>query len=944
MEMDSADRKKLIIRIVAVMAVCITLGSWYSTQSVAELCGYDEELGFNICEIYFPFMFFYWNSNPEISSQIPDILQHYKFPIMVSFGIGGFISYMINKSRKFMTSHGTARFAKKEDIKKAGLDAVENGVVVGRNPFTNEIMLHNGPEHIFLAAPTRSGKGVGIIIPTAITWHNSAFFFDPKQELWVHTAGYRRRVLGQKTIKFEPLCTDGSGARWNPYTEVDFHGLKEMDDVKTINETIVKTGEGGNSKDPFWENSAIGLLNGVTLHLLYKHYREGRPLPCPSDTSSFLASPTMDKPHLFTSMKIYPHISPEEFLELEYEIPGGDFDKFLKEELSMPTEQAKTPEEKEKFFADKEKYEIQKQLKEMVNSYVLYKKGSKHPISGEILEGDIVKFRNCLKEIYGEYVPDLKPFKNHIKSVLEKSPKTKDNSSNTDLDSITTLEDLRKYILSAKEQGMILYWDAPDVSTCTDLKQINDILNKMGTATPLYQLLVHPKVAEEAQKILGNAEQTGASILSSAQTPLNLYNDPIIKKNTCVSDFSFKDLLNPAQAVSMYLVIQPNDVPKVRPLTRLLVNTMLAKTVRDMKFDTPSDKKQRLLLMLDEFPQLKKLEDIENTLSICASYGVKICTVVQSITQLNQIYTKDNSILDNSQVQIYMTPSNLAAAKELSEIMGDQTIKNDSTSSDGSLFKKSKSTSEQGRKLMNPDELLRMSKDKQLVICQGCRPIICPKIRWFQEPFFQEKVLVIKAPPFSDTCTRMENYSELFKVNAPEVADMVERQIKVAKARADKAERDRKKKEAEEKAKNSVQNEQKITEAKNNGKETSEIKQQNKEDVGNKVNLNKEQGNQAIVEGTRSTNEEKIEQRVSIQKENSVQNESEIVDKNVDNKEPIKTEETKTEEEKPKLSPQELKQRIMNKKKSLGKFAKADIYAEKESAEDEQEDEAEEEK
>ena len=87
-------------------------------------------------------------------------------------------------------------------------------------------MLHDGPEHIFLAAPTRSGKGVGIIMPTAITWHNSAFFFDPKQELWIHTSGYRKRVMGQKVMKFEPLCTDGSGARWNPYTEIDFRGLK----------------------------------------------------------------------------------------------------------------------------------------------------------------------------------------------------------------------------------------------------------------------------------------------------------------------------------------------------------------------------------------------------------------------------------------------------------------------------------------------------------------------------------------------------------------------------------------------------------------------------------------------------------------------------------------------------------------------------------------------
>ena len=116
--------------------------------------------------------------------------------------------------------------------------------------------------------------------------------------------------------------------------------------------------------------------------------------------------------------------------------------------------------------------------------------------------------------------------------------------------------------------------------------------------------------------------------------------------------------------------------------------------------------------MLDEFPQLKKMETIENTLAICAGYGVKICTVVQSITQINQIYTKDNSILDNSQIQIYMTPSNIQQAKELSEIMGDKTIREHNHSGKG-LADKSTSESKISRKLMNPDEIMRMSKKKE---------------------------------------------------------------------------------------------------------------------------------------------------------------------------------------------------------------------------------------
>ena len=145
------------------------------------------------------------------------------------------------------------------------------------------------------------------------------------------------------------------------------------------------------------------------------------------------------------------------------------------------------------------------------------------------------------------------------------------------------------------------------------------------------------------------AEQTRASIMQTAQTSMAVYQDPLVKKNTAVSDFSLRDLLDPSGEVSLYLVLQPNDIDKLRPVLRLFVNTMLAKLVRDMKFDTNEEsgkkpKKQRLLLMLDEFPQLGRLESIEKTLAICAGYGVKICIVAQSMGQLNKIYTKDNAI------------------------------------------------------------------------------------------------------------------------------------------------------------------------------------------------------------------------------------------------------------------------------------------------------------
>lgn len=759
MQDDFYDKGFILKYCAATMVICYVLGQWIITQMIAADCDYNDLLSgiylpLGHIRIYQPLAHLSWNKDPVLMQVIPHVLRGHTFWLWGMIFLGLAICYFINKKYEVLSSHGTAEFAKAKDIKAMGLTPKDSGVVIGSNPFDNTLLLDDGPAHVFLAAPTRTGKGIGIIIPTGIIWQHSMFFFDPKAELWTATAGYRKNVLGQKVMKFEPLCKDGSSASWNPYAEINFQSFEEMSDVKTINEMMVKTGEGSN-KDPFWDNSAITLLNGVVLHLLYKNCQEKRELPCPTDAMSFISSPTMDTDHLYSSMKIYPHISPEEFLEEPYYEQDAD-------EKGNPKTDA---EGKPVYKKDKD--------------------GNPIPMKDE--KGQPLCRKNPLKEIYGPYVPDLKPFVEALRLSKQETAAILDvQESNPEKKARIAFENLRQAIVRHKD---MVDWKAPDIMMCSNKAEIDGVL-AMDKQHVFYQLLVHPKVAECAANIVNNAKETRESIIGSAKTALSLYQDPLIKRNTAVSDFCFKDLLNPQQAVSLYLVLQPNDVEKLRPLTRLFVNTMLAKTVRDMKFDVPAEKKQRLLLMLDEFPQLKKMETIENTLAICAGYGVKICTVVQSITQINQIYTKDNSILDNSQIQIYMTPSNIQQAKELSEIMGDKTIREHNQSGKG-LADKSTSESKISRKLMNPDEIMRMSKKKELVMVQGAKPILAKKIQWFNVPFFKKRVYDpqhgnkggIPNPQFSDVCTEVKTYEELFRVHAPEVADVLEKQAAVTKAR-----------------------------------------------------------------------------------------------------------------------------------------------------------------
>jgi len=493
-------------------------------------------------------------------------------------------------------------------------------------------MLHNGVEHILLVAPTRSGKGVNTIIPTGLVWQNSIFFFDVKGELWQATSGYRQKVLGQKVMKFEPLCGDGSSARWNPLAEINFQTTEELGDVSTIVGIMVKPdGEKAGGSDPFWDNASAALLSGVIMHLMmYKHHKEKLRLPCPTDIMSFLSSPDKNLDELFTDMKNYPHISPEEFLEL--------------------------PDEKG------------------------------------------IARENPLKKVYGEYILNLKPFNDALAELREK------HGVKSEREIIHNLEELRQEILKIGAEK--INWSAPPPKNKDNLadNQLQQDLEPDGsppeaeTASPFYMLLTHPKVAECAANMLNGAEQTRASIMQTAQTAMALYQNPVVQKNTEVSDFCIQDLLSPKQAVSLYLCMNSNEVATLKPLSRLLINTMLQKLIREIKFDSSGGAKmpQRLLLMLDEFPQLGNLKSVELALAVCAGYGIKVCIVAQDVNQLNKEYTKDNSIASNCHVHIYFTPnldSGGATAESISKNLGKKTIKTVSHSDGGGLGKGSDSES-----------------------------------------------------------------------------------------------------------------------------------------------------------------------------------------------------------------------------------------------------------
>ena len=286
-----------------------------------------------------------------------------------------------------------------------------------------------------------------------------------------------------------------------------------------------------------------------------------------------------------------------------------------------------------------------------------------------------------------------------------------------------------------------------------------------GPAGPI----VHPVVANAAQEMLNREAKEASSVLSTVVSYLTLYRDPVIANNTSRSSFKISDLMNFDRPVSLYLVVKPVDKDRIKPFVRLFITQVIRKLADEMKFKDGKEVKEykhRLLLMLDEFPSLGRLQIFEEALAFIAGYGLKAYLIIQDIAQLHKIYGRDESITGNCHVKIAYATSNPETARYLSESSGTTTVvkETESVSADSmAVLKKNVSTSlqEVSRPLLTVDECMRLKgpeKDSEgkilvpgdmLIFIAGYAAVYGRQILYFQDAEFSRRV-AINAPVVSD--------------------------------------------------------------------------------------------------------------------------------------------------------------------------------------------------
>ncbi len=273
-------------------------------------------------------------------------------------------------------------------------------------------------------------------------------------------------------------------------------------------------------------------------------------------------------------------------------------------------------------------------------------------------------------------------------------------------------------------------------------RPVDSTLRAMMTTAHLGEAGPHPVVASAARELRNKSENERSGVLSTAMSFLGLYRDPVVAEVTRRSDWRISDIVAGDRPTTLYLVVPPSDINRTKPLMRLLLNQVGRRLTEDLQANAG---RHRLLLMLDEFPALGRLDFFETALAFMAGYGLKSFLIAQSLNQIEKAYGPNNSILDNCHVRVSFATNDERTAKRVSDALGTATEMKAMKNYAGHrlspwLGHLMVSRSETARQLLTPGVFMQLPPDVVIVMVAGIPPIRATKARYFEDARFRERV------------------------------------------------------------------------------------------------------------------------------------------------------------------------------------------------------------
>ncbi|PLP60815.1 conjugal transfer protein TraG [Mesorhizobium loti] len=271
----------------------------------------------------------------------------------------------------------------------------------------------------------------------------------------------------------------------------------------------------------------------------------------------------------------------------------------------------------------------------------------------------------------------------------------------------------------------------------------------------------HPVIASAARELLNKSDNERSGVLSTAMSFLGLYRDPVIAEVTRRCDWRIADIAGGKKPATLYLVVPPSDINRTKPLIRLILNQIGRRLTEDLRAKGAT---HRLLLMLDEFPALGRLDFFETALAFMAGYGLKAFLIAQSLNQIEKAYGPNNSILDNCHVRISFSTNDERTAKRVSDALGTATELRAMKNYAGHrlspwLGHLMVSRSETARPLLTPGEVMQLPPSDEIVMVAGMPPIRAKKARYYEDDRLLRRIL---PPPGLLSCeVRGDDWSRL---------------------------------------------------------------------------------------------------------------------------------------------------------------------------------------
>ena len=240
------------------------------------------------------------------------------------------------------------------------------------------------------------------------------------------------------------------------------------------------------------------------------------------------------------------------------------------------------------------------------------------------------------------------------------------------------------------------------------------------------------------------SEKERSGVRSTLTAALGLWLNPQIDAATSKSDFNLADLRR--EPTTVYVAVSLDQLPSV---SRLL-NLFFQQAVSILAEQVPGrDEPYPVLMLLDEFASLGRMDVLRDSLAFLAEYGVRICTVVQGLGQLDDLYGRSGreSILQNSALQVLFAANDETTARYVSERLGTKTIRTTTRSYPGGGRLATKTVGYAERALLLPEEVRAMGSEEALVFREGVPAVQARKVRYYEERVFKERLMGLAPVP-----------------------------------------------------------------------------------------------------------------------------------------------------------------------------------------------------